>query len=156
MAGSFVSVSAREFRDGLPKGFKACQRDGSREIVFVRDILAGQHGNSGLVVIVFSGIELGAMESREVGEDAIHVGLLHEPSNKLLVSEDSVYRVGSVGAIMSRVRDRISDVERRIRREACPKCKAPLLRMNARNGRPFVGCTNYRITGCDFTKACAP
>ena len=152
----FVSISPKDFRARLPQGFEPCQLPGSREIVFIRPVLADRRRPAQLHTIVFTGIELGAQESREAGEDAIHVALWHDPSAAVLVSEARVNRVGSVGGTMDRVLARIRAVEARVLRDACPTCGSPLLQMSSRGGRSFVGCSGFKPRGCKFTRAARP
>ncbi|WP_145980919.1 topoisomerase DNA-binding C4 zinc finger domain-containing protein [Magnetospirillum sp. ME-1] len=149
---SFVQISAVQFRDGLPKGFGAFRRPGSNEIVFMRPFPGDLRDPQELFVVILSGIEWGNGESRSAGEDAIRVALLHGPSDQLVFSGDRVNRSGTVESVMSRVRDRVSHLERRSRRDKCPECGSPLLRLDARDGRPFIGCSGYKPAGCRYTR----
>ena len=152
MAATFVSIAPKDFRARLPFGFLPVQVQGSREIVFKRPAIADRRTPPEMFVFVFTGIELGAQESRPAGDDAIHVVLMHEPTGIVLISEERVNRVGTVGSTLDRVMDRIGTIEGRVMRDVCPLCHSPMLLMGARGGRRFQGCSGFKVNGCKFTR----
>lgn len=157
MTNGHAPLSAGDFIRRLPQGFSPCSLDGVREIVFARPLRQDRRQPPELYVVVFSTLEQVGGQARDCGEDAIRVGLVHNPTGTVVMMLPRINRVGSAGAILDRVLERIRDLMRRVRDDVCPLCGAPLLDVVAKNPKGgtkrFVGCSGFRPTGCRFSQA---
>lgn len=77
-----------------------------------------------VAVLVYTTIVGAAV--RSVGEDAIRVALIYEgqPSSRGLTKDRAVHRVGTIAAIVGRLRERIEGAKA-VRLDRCRRCNGP-------------------------------
>jgi len=87
--------------------------------------------------------------SRDIGKDAIRVGLYWRDNNSNVYHIASSRRVHRVNGWRDNLEDRIVNWQKGITGRACPRCYAPLIeRINRFNGDVFLACPTWTKTKC--------
>lgn len=99
-------------------------------------------GKGKFVMRVYSSVDKRSNESREKDSDAIRLVVLHEETNKPVLSEK---RTNRIKTWPKNLKQKISNIEeRRNDLEWCGECSSVMLiRENSQSGEEFYGCSSY-------------